>query len=105
MSGKMIKFRFLKRQCDMTLRAGYQKTATVVSIILGTGSLFFGALRKDASAYMPRYVHVTLGVPWIAYLFFMLGVLTPLFLYLGVSWYWRHEIEANKLGKDDKTEE
>ncbi|WP_228369395.1 hypothetical protein [Leptospirillum ferriphilum] len=54
---------------------------------------------------MPRYVHVTLGVPWIAYLIFMLGVLTPLFLYLGVSWYWRHEIEANKLGKDDKTEE
>ncbi len=54
---------------------------------------------------MPRYVHVTLGVPWVAYLIFMLGVLAPIFLYLGVSWYWRHEIEANKLGKDDKSEE
>lgn len=54
---------------------------------------------------MPRYVHVTLGVPWIAYLIFLLGVLAPIFLYLGVSWYWRHEIEGNKLVKDDKSEE
>ena len=66
------------------------------------GFLFF----PDRSfAYMPRYVHVTLGVPWVAYLIFLLGVLAPIFLYLGVSWYWRHEIEGNKFGKDDKSEE
>ncbi|AKS24043.1 MULTISPECIES: hypothetical protein [Leptospirillum] len=89
----------------MLFRAKYQKASTVVAVSLGTAGSFFGAFQRDAFAYMPRYVHVTLGVPWIAYLIFMLGVLTPLFLYLGVSWYWRHEIEANKLGKDDKTEE
>lgn len=58
-----------------------------------------------ARAYMPRYVHVTLGVPWIAYLVFLLGVLAPLFLYLGVSWYWRHEIESNGKSGDDQGEE
>ena len=101
----MIRFQFLKRQCEMTLQAGRLNSASFVTVVLGAVSLFFGVFQKDALAYMPRYVHVTLGVPWVAYLIFMLGVLTPLFLYLGVSWYWRHEIEANKLGKDDKTEE
>ncbi|MHB1604944.1 MAG: hypothetical protein ACYCTV_00930 [Leptospirales bacterium] len=65
--------------------------------------LFF--IPGQSFAYMPRYVHVTLGIPWIAYLIFLLGVMAPVFLYLGVSWYWRHEIEGNKLGKDDKSEE
>lgn len=69
------------------------------------GVVILSFLPEKAFAYMPRYVHVTLGVPWVAYLIFMLGVLAPIFLYLGVSWYWRHEIEANKLGKDDKSEE
>ncbi|AFS54155.1 hypothetical protein ACSYAY_08840 [Leptospirillum ferriphilum] len=89
----------------MLFQARYQKPFTVATIVLGAGGSFLSVFQRDAFAYMPRYVHVTLGVPWIAYLIFMLGVLTPLFLYLGVSWYWRHEIEANKLGKDDKTEE
>jgi hypothetical protein len=60
---------------------------------------------QRAEAYMPRYVHVTLGVPWIAYLVFLLGVLAPLFLYLGVSWYWRHEIESSGKSGDDQGEE
>ena len=60
---------------------------------------------EPAMAYMPRYVHVTLGVPWIAYLIFLLGVLAPVFLYLGVSWYWRHEIESSGKSGDDQGEE
>lgn len=62
-------------------------------------------LPHAAQAYMPRYVHVTLGVPWVAYLIFLLGILTPVFLYLGIAWYWRHELEAAPGGKDDKDEE
>ncbi|MCL4461779.1 MAG: hypothetical protein M1297_08760 [Nitrospirae bacterium] len=90
----------------MTVPAGRGNAAPAfVAGILGVVGCSLGPLQEKAYAYMPRYVHVTLGVPWVAYLIFMLGVLTPLFLYLGVSWYWRHEIEANKLGKDDKTEE
>lgn len=76
-----------------------------VGNIIRAGVVILSSLPEKAFAYMPRYVHVTLGVPWVAYLIFMLGVLAPIFLYLGVSWYWRHEIEANKLGKDDKSEE
>ncbi|MHB1285828.1 MAG: hypothetical protein ACYCYP_04565 [Leptospirales bacterium] len=71
----------------------------------GLAFLWVLFLPERSFAYMPRYVHVTLGVPWVAYLVFLLGVLAPIFLYLGVSWYWRHEIEANKFGKDDISEE
>ncbi|MDA8060482.1 MAG: hypothetical protein M0Z37_09065 [Nitrospiraceae bacterium] len=73
----------------------------ILFLSIWTG-LFF-PVRADA--YMPRYVHVTLGVPWIAYLVFLLGVLAPLFLYLGVSWYWRHEIESSGKQGDDQGEE
>lgn len=83
------------------LRSWIPGYVTGSALLLGIVFLF-----PDRSfAYMPRYVHVTLGVPWIAYLIFLLGVLAPIFLYLGVSWYWRHEIEGNKLVKDDKSEE
>ncbi len=78
------------------------------SLIASFVFLVFGAevcFPVEARAYMPRYVHVTLGVPWIAYLVFLLGVLAPLFLYLGVSWYWRHEIESSGKSGDDQGEE
>ena len=48
---------------------------------------------ESSWAYLPRYVHVTLGLPWFAYLFFLLGVLVPVFLYLGISWYFKRELE------------
>lgn len=63
------------------------------------------AIPGTVQAYMPRYVHVTLGVPWVAYLVFLLGVLSPVFLYLGIAWYWRHELEGSPGRKEDGDEE
>lgn len=84
----------------MNRKAGFH-AASLVAL-----TLWVGLFSPDqAMAYMPRYVHVTLGVPWIAYLIFLLGVLAPLFLYLGVSWYWRHEIESSGKSGDDQGEE
>ncbi|MCL5284815.1 MAG: hypothetical protein M1313_03535 [Nitrospirae bacterium] len=56
-------------------------------------------------AYLPRYVHVTLGLPWFAYLFFLLGVLVPVFLYLGISWYFKRELEQTGHGKGPRDED
>ncbi len=59
-------------------------------------------------AYLPRYVHVTLGLPWFAYLVFLMGVLVPVFLYLGVAWYFKRDLEKAGPGKgsrDEDTEE
>lgn len=56
-------------------------------------------------AYLPRYVHVTLGLPWFAYLFFLLGVLVPVFLYLGISWYFKRELEKPGHGKGSRDED
>jgi hypothetical protein len=56
-------------------------------------------------AYLPRYVHVTLGLPWFAYLFFLMGVLVPVFLYLGISWYFKKELEKPGHGKHARDED
>jgi len=60
---------------------------------------------SDGWAYLPRYVHVTLGLPWFAYLFFLLGVLVPVFLYLGISWYFKKELEKPGHGKSSRDED
>lgn len=70
--------------------------------ILGAGTV---SLPADAWAYLPRYVHVTLGLPWFAYLFFLLGVLTPVFLYLGVAWYFKQDLERLGHGKSSRDED
>ena len=64
-----------------------------------------GLLPSEAWAYLPRYVHVTLGLPWFAYLFFLLGVLTPVFLYLGVAWYFKQDLEKLGHGKNSRDED
>ncbi len=67
------------------------------------GSIWGGGvafLPAPAWAYLPRYVHVTLGLPWFAYLFFLLGILIPVFLYLGISWYFKKELEKPGHGKE-----
>ena len=72
------------------------------------GSIWGGGvlvISSDGWAYLPRYVHVTLGLPWFAYLFFLLGVLVPVFLYLGISWYFKKELEKPGHGKTSRDED
>ncbi len=69
---------------------GFLYKPLLLGSLWGGGAIF---LPTPAWAYLPRYVHVTLGLPWFAYLFFLLGILIPVFLYLGISWHFKRELE------------